>query len=473
MKQMLPGLVVLVALGCKSSTGPAGFTLHAEVVNQTTFPNYWANAPFFWQYLNAQDIILDQGTITILSDSACITPPVAPPTTTRVMFSVPNSVNFFAPTQSDWTVTVTPVNLGTINWAPGLASPCRGNRPPPVGTLPRTYALVSSGGYHTCGLTLDGVAYCWGDNTAWQLGTGGDKSTRVTPTLVAGGLHFAGLGAGGFQTCALTAAGAAYCWGGGRDSVPTAVAAGLSFVRLAAGGGSHQCALTAGGAAYCWGGNHQGQLGDGDTTASATPLAVTGGITFASLTTGGSHSCGLTAAGATYCWGFNNSGQLGDSTTTDRWSPVAVKGGFSFASVVASGLSTCALTSNGATYCWGGANGIPATPVVFNDTIAFASLGGSVGDHICAVNSSGKGYCWGNDVFGQLGDGMTGSVSPSPVPIAGGLTFLDVNGGSDHSCGVTTAHVAYCWGYNGNGQVGTGSTGGTDPTPVPVITQVP
>src|SRR6266571_4546653 len=105
--------------------------------------------------------------------------------------------------------------------APGLAHPCRGNGSPPVGTLPRTYALVSSGGYHTCGLTLNGVAYCWGDNTAWQLGTGGDKSTRGTPTPVAGGLHFANLRAGGFQTCALTAAGAAYCWGGGRDSVPT------------------------------------------------------------------------------------------------------------------------------------------------------------------------------------------------------------------------------------------------------------
>jgi len=244
-------------------------------------------------------------------------------------------------------------------------------------------------------------------------------------------------------------------------------------VLLAAGGTNHQCALTAGSAAYCWGGNHQGQLGHGDTTTSATPVAVTGGNTFASLTTGGSHSCGLTAAGAAYCWGFNNSGQLGDSTTTNRWSPVAVKGGFSFASVVASALSTCALASNGATYCWGGANGMPATPVVFNDTIAFASLGSSVGDHICAVNSSGKGYCWGNDLFGQLGDGMTGSVSSSPVPIAGGLSFLDVNGGSDHSCGVTTAHVAYCWGYNGNGQVGAGSIGGTDPTPVPVITQLP
>ncbi|HEV2669827.1 MAG TPA: hypothetical protein VGU74_01945 [Gemmatimonadales bacterium] len=473
MNRMLTLLVVLVALGCTSSTGPAGFTLHVEVVNETTVPNYWVNQSFLWQYLDSLDRILDQGTITIQSDSACITPPLAPPTTTRVMFSVPDYPNLFAPTQADWTVTVTPVNHGTVTWAQGLAHPCRGNMPPPIGPLPRTYALVSSGGYQTCGLTPDGVAYCWGSNTAWQLGTGGDKSTRRAPTRVAGALHFATIGAGGFQTCALTAAGAAYCWGAFRDSVPTAVAGGLTFVQLAAGGTNHQCALTAGGAAYCWGANYLGQLGDGDTTASATPVAVTGGITFASLTTSGGHSCGLTAAGAAYCWGFNNSGQLGDSTTTNRWGPVAVKGNFRFASVLASSLNTCALTSNGVTYCWGGANGIPATPAVLNDTIAFASLGSSIGDHICAVTSSGKGYCWGNDLFGQLGDGVTGSVSSSPVPIAGGLIFLGVNGGSDHSCGVTTAHVAYCWGYNGNGQVGTGSIEEMDPTPVPVITQVP
>ena len=257
MKQMLTRLVVLVALGCKSSTGPAGFTLHAEVVNQTTFPNYWANTRFDWAYLNG-NVIIDHGSMVIESDSACLTPPVAPPTTTRVQFSAAGNLNFFAPTQPDWTVTVTPVNFGTINWAPGLAHPCRGSGLPPVETPPRTYALVSSGGYHTCGLTLDGVAWCWGDNTSWQLGTGGDKSTRRTPARVAGGLHFASLEAGGFQTCALTAAGAAYCWGGGRDSVPTAVAGGLTFVLLAAGGTNHQCAMTAGGAAYCWGYNHLG-----------------------------------------------------------------------------------------------------------------------------------------------------------------------------------------------------------------------
>ena len=125
MRQLLTGLLVLAALGCKASTGPAGFTLHAEVSNKTATPGYWNNTPFSWWYIDANDRLVDQGRITITSDSECITPPVAPPTTTRVMFSVPNYVQVFPPTQPDWTVTVTPVNFGTTTWSQGLAYPCR------------------------------------------------------------------------------------------------------------------------------------------------------------------------------------------------------------------------------------------------------------------------------------------------------------------------------------------------------------
>ncbi|HVO35011.1 MAG TPA: hypothetical protein VMT21_05565, partial [Gemmatimonadales bacterium] len=56
------------------------------------------------------------------------------------------------------------------------------------------------------------------------------------------------------------------------------------------------------------------------------PVAVAGGLTFASLTAGRYHTCGLTRGGAAYCWGYNYYGELGDSTTTDRLSPVRVLG---------------------------------------------------------------------------------------------------------------------------------------------------
>jgi len=84
--------------------------------------------------------------------------------------------------------------------------------------------------------------------------------------------------------------------------------------------------VTSAGAAYCWGENVSGQLGDGTTTNSLTPVAVAGGHTFASLSPFLFHTCGLTTGGAAYCWGSNSNGALGDGSTTSSTVPVRVSG---------------------------------------------------------------------------------------------------------------------------------------------------
>ncbi|HYU00899.1 MAG TPA: hypothetical protein VEK85_11000, partial [Gemmatimonadales bacterium] len=90
---------------------------------------------------------------------------------------------------------------------------------------------------------------------------------------------------------------------------------------------------TTDGRAYCWGDDSGGRLGttpapescDG-SPCSTVPLAVSGGLRFASVAAGDTHSCGLAIAGTAYCWGQNSNGQLGDGTTTDRPAPVRVLG---------------------------------------------------------------------------------------------------------------------------------------------------
>lgn len=300
------------------------------------------------------------------------------------------------------------------------------------------------GGDQTCGLShANNGWYCWGDNQQGGLGDG-TTTNRLTPVAVIGGPAFATVSSGGINfVCGLTAAKAAYCWGNNAYGqlgdgtttdrhTPVAVTGGLTFVTVTAGL-NHTCGLTVDSLAYCWGRNLRGQLGVGvgDTTQRLIPVAVAGGLHFASLRAMAWHTCGVTGAGAAYCWGMNDSGQLGDGTQIFRYTPVAVKGGLTFVTV-----ST------------------PADPDV-------SLSDGGDGFHTCGLTSGGAAYCWGSNSSGQLGDGTT-TQSLIPVAVVGPL-FAEMSG----ACGRTGAGAAYCWGYNAHGEVGDGTTT-QRLTPVPV-----
>ena len=92
----------------------------------------------------------------------------------------------------------------------------------------RFSALDAGWRYHTCGLTTNAAAYCWGFNVWGQLGNGSTEDAAV-PVAVSGGLTFAGLSAGGTNSCGVTRGGIAYCWGdhlGKSSTVPVRVDGG-------------------------------------------------------------------------------------------------------------------------------------------------------------------------------------------------------------------------------------------------------
>jgi alpha-tubulin suppressor-like RCC1 family protein len=343
------------------------------------------------------------------------------------------------------------------------------------GILPLTQGSVSAASMHSCGLTRTGTAYCWGTNSAGQLGDG-STTQRLVPTAVSGGHSFAEISTGMLHTCALRTDGAVYCWGlnaagqlgdGTRTErlVPTAVTGGHIFASISTGQGAHTCGVRHDGAAYCWGGGSLGSLGSGITDDQLTPGPVSGGHTFASLSSGFGYTCGVRSDGAGYCWGLND-GRLGDGTTTNRLVPAAVTGGHAFAFISAGHEHTCGVLADGAGYCWGvnnqgqlgdGSTTSRLAPTAVSGAHSFASIDAG-GAHTCGLTAAGAGLCWGENSHGQIGDGST-TPRAVPTPVSGGHAFASISAGYSHACAMRIDSAAYCWGLNDPyGALGDGTT---------------
>lgn len=344
---------------------------------------------------------------------------------------------------------------------------------------------IAAGDAFSCALT-DGGVKCWGANESGQLGNG-TTDDSLLPVAVGGLSGVTALAAGGSTACALVSGGGVKCWGandagqvgdGTTDarSAPTAVSGLASGVNAVDVGSYHACALLAGGGVKCWGSNDSGQLGDGTLDNSSIPVDVAGLANPATaISAGGFHTCAV--AGGVVCWGGNYLAQLGDGSYDDSMTPVAVLGLESGVSALAAGVDhNCALTSAGGVKCWGDGyegefgNGLFTGVPDLVDVVGLAASVTSITSgqiHTCAVLDTGHVQCWGGNPFGQLGDGANNS-HPLPATVETITdTFAFVDGGSSHTCGLTTGGGVKCWGLNEDGQLGDGTnTYRTVPTDV-------
>jgi len=237
-------------------------------------------------------------------------------------------------------------------------------------------------------------------------------------------------------------------------------------------GEDHTCILKSNGEAYCWGDNSVGQLGNGSTESSMTPVAVSGDLRFESISVGWDHACAVTVDNDAYCWGRGRYGRLGNGSSENSMIPTAVSGGLSFESVNSGLAHTCGITTDGDGFCWGrNEDGILGNDSVEGSPVPVPVSGGHTFGSInagsattCGVTTSGDAYCWGASDFGNLlGQGDDDRDRKfAPGLVAGEFNFKpnSISVGLDHVCAISTADKAVCWGRGRYGKLGIGSGDG-------------
>jgi alpha-tubulin suppressor-like RCC1 family protein len=330
---------------------------------------------------------------------------------------------------------------------------------PGTGPL-KTVVQISVGASHACALVKDGSVRCWGQGGELGDGTTTTRSRPVTVRNASGRsrlTHVTQISAGGTQTCARMTDSTARCWGvdgamgnGRRASrLPVTVLnpAGkgpLRNITQISVGKRHACARITDGTARCWGVNGSGQLGNDTRTDHFLPVKVVNvagtapQIRITLIVATYRHTCARITDGTARCWGFNGNGELGDGTKTDRLRPVRVMNGAgtgplgAVAELTVGGNHSCARITDGTARCWGmrgalgDANSSPTPTYQLLPTNVMDSTGSQpitkvsqiragLG-HTCVRMSNGTAQCFGENGEGEVGDGTT-TTRHYPVPV--------------------------------------------------------
>ncbi len=372
---------------------------------------------------------------------------------------------------------------------------------------------VAAGDEHACAVTSDRALVCWGKNDAGQLGPGAAGLLRSIRPVTVPLSGVTAVAAGGQQTCALVGTGVGAtlnCWGanaagqlGGGDTSATSaiVSSPLAGATALALGARHGCAIVGSGptaAVRCWGANDNGQLGTGDFTPHAAPVAtlVVAGAT--ALSAAGDDTCAV-AAGAASCWGADTEGQTGsqDTVTPRAPKPAPVSVPLPIApnplpvvtgpalSVAVGRKHACASYTDaiGGTplFCWGSGgegqmgNRTTTTPVLapvqadrINNGAASVFITGEA--FSCSAKAGDLTMkCAGRNDQAQCGGAPSASPAVAELEVAFGGPVVAASAGRAFTCALVDeggARVVKCWGSNADGQLGR-ATPASAPSPTP------
>lgn len=379
--------------------------------------------------------------------------------------------------------------------------------PSRTGGVP-TVRRVIAGEVSACALDNAGAVLCWGRSSPyWEYGASPVMIPGSFGPVPAAAPALASLARGtGTHSCGIAPTGAALCWARGGSgqlgrgfleatgNAPAEVVGGHSWTSLSVGR-LITCGITGDAIGYCWGLDQGGEVGNADTLLGvrvSSPYALADSLRWRSIAAGWLHACGVTLDGTAYCWGRNDDGQLGIGAADALAHPLTkVAGNLKFARISTGSRYTCGITASGDAYCWGanatgqlgdGTTESRAAPTLVGGGHRFADIvtGSGFGDgaaapppaavgtygHTCALDAGGSAYCWGWNGSGELGDLSTVDRA-QPVAVAGDLTFDALAAGGAFTCGMRGAY-AWCWGSNLDGQLGAGIADFMALAPIPV-----
>lgn len=431
----------------------------------------------------------------------------------RVWKSISNAISWSNPTTCGIKLDDTLWCWGTDDKGQVGNGAASDNQPLPVKIDNNTWKMVSTSHQNACAIRSDDTLWCWGDDTYGQMGNGATSTQQDSPVQIGVGSTWKYVEINYFHACGIKTDNTAWCWGdntygqlgngstGGTQESPVAVSGGHSWKTLALSYAGTSCGIRMDNTAWCWGSDGYGRLGDGGGEVDSNiPVQVTGGGTWISISTGesgDSYFCGIKSDNTYWCWSYYDYG-----TVT---APVQVHADTDWQSA----LPPCGLKTNGSLWCRGGGAKLgyegylyqqnvptitsvpgpwkslwPNFCVSANDDSVWCwgyDLSGARGDGAgwsepetidelagsaqwkqitrgCGIKSDDTGWCWGSNMYGELGNGgVLWSEEPAPVAISGGGTWKKLARTYTTSCGIKSDNSLWCWGNDGNGQVGNGA----------------
>lgn len=346
------------------------------------------------------------------------------------------------------------------------------------------WALVAVGPWTTAAIKTNGTLWTWGYNNSGELGLG-DRNDRSVPTQVGALSDWSKISIGESFMVAVKSDNSLWSWGGsgnggvlgntsvsGKRSSPMQVGALLNWSKVVCGPRS-TAAIKTDGTLWTWGIGLTNQLGTGGSSTVSSPVQIGTDTGWTFVSKGMSSGLGI-IGGALWGWGNNADGQLGQGVKTIRSVPVVMPGATDWAYVTVGQYDTLGIRTDGSLWVWGTSSeefnfhgmsnyAEKLSPVRIGSDTDWSMV--EIGEQGVLALKGGKLWSWGRPFKGALGH-----VVLSPRQLGSLTTWTDVSAANYHTAALQSNGTLWAWGYNNDGQIGTGGAYEGDALPVKVGT---